>query len=347
MRNGMSQPIFLRKADLAPAARKSLKHKDIESHLPLLIKDIFATSDVSLKEDKRATLHFIYHVDCQGEEWILKIAKFHCLRHSLLLEKHMYSAILAGSEISLEIRHLDISCTTYPFAFLVMQQAPGLCLRDIPMNSPNFSNIIRGLGRAVADYHQRSPTAYGFGLIEAETLATRGVLQGAYESWGTYLYANLDNHLHYAEKRGALSSRDAKIVRSLFEKHEPLIVSCSRARLLHGDLGMHNVFIDPDTLKVTAIIDWEDVLLGDPLFDIAMFASFFRMDEFIKQFCEGYSHRESSSRDKALDVTFWLYYIRIVVAKAVLRFKLGYDASGHSRSTPKIRLALANLRTYI
>lgn len=33
--------------------------------------------------------------------------------------------------------------------------------------------------------------------------------------------------------------------------------------LVHGDLGLHNIVVDPDTLRITGVIDYEDAVFGD------------------------------------------------------------------------------------
>jgi aminoglycoside phosphotransferase (APT) family kinase protein len=39
--------------------------------------------------------------------------------------------------------------------------------------------------------------------------------------------------------------------------------------LVHADLGVHNVVVDPDTLRVTGVIDWEGAVFGDRHQDFA------------------------------------------------------------------------------
>ncbi|HJS88657.1 MAG TPA: phosphotransferase [Steroidobacteraceae bacterium] len=48
--------------------------------------------------------------------------------------------------------------------------------------------------------------------------------------------------------------------------------------LVHADLGLHNVVVDPDTLRVTGVIDWEDPVFGDRHQDFA-FMVFQRPEE--------------------------------------------------------------------
>jgi aminoglycoside phosphotransferase (APT) family kinase protein len=46
-----------------------------------------------------------------------------------------------------------------------------------------------------------------------------------------------------------------------------------RPRLLHGDLGDGEIFVDPRSGAVTALVDWGDALSGDPLYDFARFVA--------------------------------------------------------------------------
>ena len=96
-------------------------------------------------------------------------------------------------------------------------------------------------------------------------------------------------------------------------------------------------------MDIQGIIDWEDTLIGDPFFDMAMFASFYRMHEFLVTFCEGYQE-ERNIQEELFFLNFWMYYLRIVIAKGVLRYKLGYDGQGMSLATPKIKMAIQELK---
>jgi aminoglycoside phosphotransferase (APT) family kinase protein len=42
-----------------------------------------------------------------------------------------------------------------------------------------------------------------------------------------------------------------------------------RSALIHGDYGLHNIIIDPETGAIRAVLDWEISTLGDPLADLA------------------------------------------------------------------------------
>jgi len=106
--------------------------------------------------------------------------------------------------------------------------------------------------------------------------------------------------------------------------------------LLHGDLGSHNVFTDGR--DVTAVIDWEDALSGDPVFDIAFWATF-HPDRRHAAFLDGYRAVRALPAD--FEWRFWLYYLRVALAKTVLRHRLGItDRPGRLPASRRIQKGL-------
>ena len=89
--------------------------------------------------------------------------------------------------------------------------------------------------------------------------------------------------------------------------------------ILHGDLNDANIFCDQG--KIFAIIDWEDCLLGDPIYDIASWGTFFRNSERIELLIRGYKSITEIPND--FWQRYWLYFLRISLAKTVHRYRFG------------------------
>ena len=110
------------------------------------------------------------------------------------------------------------------------------------------------------------------------------------------------------------------------------------ARLCHGDLGNHNVFVRDG--HVSALIDWEDCLAGDPVYDVAFWATFHpprRYDALIA------GYRAAGTVPEDFFRRFWLYYLRVALAKTVVRARFGLvDLPGHMPASLRIRLGLQN-----
>jgi aminoglycoside phosphotransferase (APT) family kinase protein len=133
--------------------------------------------------------------------------------------------------------------------------------------------------------------------------------------WRDYLTRRLDDHLRVCGDIGAVSLDESRRITALF--HEASWLNSVEPRLLHGDLGSHNVFTDGAT--ITALIDWEDCLSGDPLFDVAFWATF-HPDRRHQAFLNGYQTVQPLPSD--WERRFWLYYLRVSLSKTVLRHRL-------------------------
>ena len=109
--------------------------------------------------------------------------------------------------------------------------------------------------------------------------------------------------------------------------------------LLHGDLGSHNVLTDGD--RLLGLIDWEDMVAGDPVYEVAFWATF-HLPERHAAFLTGYRAVRPLPDD--FPVRFWLYFLRVTVAKAVHRRRFGYpDRPDRPSAAHRIRYAFGEL----
>jgi aminoglycoside phosphotransferase (APT) family kinase protein len=138
---------------------------------------------------------------------------------------------------------------------------------------------------------------------------------------------NLERHLDACQRAGYIDATlAARIVRQ-FDLAQPLLQN-RPMRLLHGDPGTHNVVVDLKTKRVTALIDWEDTLVGDPLFEIAMVSSFQPVRR-MAAFMTGYGLERPSIEDNRLIA---LYFLRIALCKTVHRLR--FDISDRPGRIP-------------
>jgi aminoglycoside phosphotransferase (APT) family kinase protein len=47
-----------------------------------------------------------------------------------------------------------------------------------------------------------------------------------------------------------------------------------RAAIVHGDFRLDNLLVDPQTMRITAVLDWEMATLGDPLTDLGLLMAY-------------------------------------------------------------------------
>ena len=144
-------------------------------------------------------------------------------------------------------------------AFCIAEKAAGITLQDADEGA-----IGRALGplteswRAIGAIDLAGSSGYG-------AIADDG--NAPFESWSAYLLSIMDTD---SDPWCHAAGVDRRLLRALSEEFRSLVPLCPAERaLVHGDFGGNNVLIDADTGAITAVLDWECALYGDPLFDIA------------------------------------------------------------------------------
>jgi len=192
----------------------------------------------------------------------------------------------------------------------------------------------KDLGRTLAILH--AVDARGAGLIDPFSETPTG-LHGC---WVYYLQTNLISHLDYATKHNLLDQAEVHYVSSklggFISQHKWANFPTT---LLHGDLNDHNVFVQQDL--VTAIIDWEDALIGDPIFDLAYWATFVaHTPDTWPTFLDSY-FLHAGPKPSDFDLRFWTYYLRISLSKLVQLHR--YGVSDLTFATNRIENGLNHL----
>ena len=197
---------------------------------------------------------------------------------------------------------------------------------------------MRQLGSLVAAVHGIATERFGFldvaPLVQSPTCSACGLL----DSWEQYVTLNLERHISICLAIGAIDPEEAERIRRTFIRLRNLL-QISVPSLLHGDLANHNVTADGS--RITAVLDWEDCLSGDPVFDIAYWATF-RPHENLNVFLDGY--REVRPLPSDFEMRFWLYYLRVCLSKTVHRHRFGYaDPLGRAPASLRIQHSLEKL----
>jgi thiamine kinase-like enzyme len=152
----------------------------------------------------------------------------------------------------------------------------------------------------------------------------------------------LDDHLSICAQHSVLSSEDRSAYCRFFADAEPLLSSVS-SHLLHGDPGNHNVLVDGDTVR--ALIDWEDALAGDPIYELAFWTTFHPARRHTLLWRSYFCSEDLDALPRSVWQRFWLYYVRIALAKTVVRFRFGYqDRPGRAKAADRIPGGMARLR---
>jgi hygromycin-B 4-O-kinase len=203
-----------------------------------------------------------------------------------------------------------------PFDCAILGFAEGAVLRDLGDavldEQPNY---LRALGTALRAIHDVE--GHGAGLLDCAGTAAQPPI-GVHDDWWIYLALLFESHMRTCRDAGFVDPAMADKIVRLFDAMQPALKD-RPLRLLHGDLGPHNICVDPANQKVTAVLDWEDALIGDPLFDVAMVSSF-QPERRLPAILEGYGLPRPTSEQQALIA---LYFLRIALAKTVHRLRFG------------------------
>jgi aminoglycoside phosphotransferase (APT) family kinase protein len=229
-----------------------------------------------------------------------------------------------------DVLHVDLSRSRVPFDLELVAAVRGEPLSG--PRAPGAEDGARALGALAAKVH--SIACRGFGPLDPAQLG-EGAPGGLHDSWRDYVLLRLEAHLDACRDARALTAEQTRLARSAFRRAEPLLAGAPSA-LLHGDLGNHNVFVENG--EVSALIDWEDSAAGDPIFDVASWGTFVGNHERREAFLLGYGKPDDLPAD--FELRYWLYYLRIMLAKTVHRQRFGYALSDKIPASARLAPAL-------
>jgi len=230
-----------------------------------------------------------------------------------------------------EVRHVDLERRRLPVDLAVVDAAPGVPLADASGPPP-----LAALGRALRRLH--AVEVRGYGLLDPGP-ANGDAPRGAFDAWPAFLLVNLDAHVAACRRDGALSAAEAADALACHRDAEPLLAGV-RGALLHGDLANRNVLVADGALA--AVLDWEDALAGDPLFDVAGWGTFVGNHERRDDLLAGYA--PGGALPAGAEFRYWLYYLRIMLAKTVHRRRFGWARTDRIPAGARLRPALEALR---
>lgn len=313
----LQKKIFFTKADIPVSnvkLKKSLLNLQIDkdkAYVKTIFQAQFGASPFAIIPLPRATLHRVYKVSLKKKSYILRINAWGSVFRgfNFLTEKRIMENLSKKKLPFLVVYKADVSRKQVPFDYEVIDVAKGKDLFDISRKKKIPSSVHFELGRIMRRVHKIKTEEFGpFDIYGS----------GIYPSWKKYIYCNFDKHIRQCLKIGTIDKKQFTIIRNLFIKNDGVFDKVTPT-LLHGDLSNHNVFTDGK--KITALIDWEDSVSGDPIFDIAYFGSgCYLHNEWLEAFLRGYQSIHSLNRDFWL--RYWLYFLRISLAKTIARFRL-------------------------
>ena len=222
-----------------------------------------------------------------------------------------------------------------PFDLAIEDRAPGEVLCDLPETACECPDLLRSVGQVMRDLHAIEGS--GGGPIDLHTGKGK-VLRGLQPDWCSYLMLNLEAHVAGCRAIGAITCAEAKAILKIFTDHAAIWHDVP-VQLLHGDIGNHNVFVQHNA--VAALIDWEDALIGDPAFDVAMWLTFHPPRRYAA-FLQGYG---PVTQDDGFRLRCALSFLRIALSKTVHRHRFAYpDLPGRQPAYKRIHRGISAVK---
>jgi aminoglycoside phosphotransferase (APT) family kinase protein len=83
---------------------------------------------------------------------------------------------------------------------------------------------------------------------------------------------------------------------------QALLDTVGRSCLVHSDVNPKNLLVDPDSLEVTGVLDWEFAHAGHPYTDLGNLLRFDRLPAFVETVLDGYVARHGGQPAEALEL---------------------------------------------
>jgi aminoglycoside phosphotransferase (APT) family kinase protein len=83
---------------------------------------------------------------------------------------------------------------------------------------------------------------------------------------------------------------------------QALLDTVGRFCLVHSDVNPKNLLVDPDTLEVTGLLDWEFAHAGHPYTDLGNLLRFDRQPTFAEAVLDAYTARHGGTPERSLDL---------------------------------------------
>jgi aminoglycoside phosphotransferase (APT) family kinase protein len=261
--------------------------------------------------------HHAYTVDVGADRYFFRAADGRIDDDYLLAESAVMRLLRQRGVPIPEVLTVDVSKSVVPFHYQILEWCPEPCLNVFYQDGTlDRARVGRQLGELLAIVHSVSPP--GFGFVDTQMLDATGEIQGLDTSHRSYFLRNLDTHLAYLRDHGLLNAARTREIGERITELAPL-AELDTGGLVHRDIAFWNIMGERD--RITAIIDWDDVVIGDPADDFGILNCFYPA-ELIADVQEGYRSVRALPEPFALRMN--LYTLRNMLWKAMVRHYMGY-----------------------
>ena len=335
---------------------------EIEPQLREALRSELGAQVVVLSPGAGQGNHLTWNADVDGKAMFVRVENGPEKDDHLAIESAVLDRVREAGVVTPRVFGCDATRSRVPFAWQVLERIGTPDLNHwFKLRSLDVSRVAFDIGQAVAKW--QTVTLASFGTLEWSAQSSvrnegqgtsephRGLcgpLSGCHASYSDYFYLRLEVHLSFLVSRGFLTVVQRDEIAAEIENHRALL-DLPQGCLVHKDLALWNILGTSD--QITAFIDFDDAISGDPMDDLSLLACF-HDEVFLQRAFEGYQSLRALPEHHLR--RFWLHLLRNMIVKAVIRVGAGYfdrddgfflissGGSGQSlRETTHSRLALA------
>jgi len=311
--------IFFSKADFPYGKHFELNLQDID--IQNIFKQKLGITPISYIPFSRSTLHIVYHISYDSRNFILRINKWsNAYREYNFFIEEWVNKILQNYNLPyVNTICVDVSRIIVPFDYQITEYLEGKTLYELYQLQTHKINpvLFYQFGELTGKIHTVKTKHFGFFNIKNIIDNNKGV--GIHFQWRKHISKNFGKHLAFCLDKKIITHKMHNDILTLFLSSLFILDEIDPV-LLHGDLANHNVFTDGK--KILTLIDWEDCLSGDPVYDIAYYGTgSFDHPEWFHSFISGYQSIKKLPSN--FQLRYWFYFLRISIVKAVVRYRLG------------------------
>lgn len=316
--NSFQKKIFFSKADFPISQRelgqlKNEYREKAEEYIKIICANNFNFKPSNIKVVSNSTFHLVFDVSVGSKDLIIRISLLSSIVHDLSLVKEawVYKLLKEKRVQKLKVFLVDVSRSIVPLDYIILEKIKGVTLLNLSKKR-KLSIELKKLGNYSKKVHKIK--LENFGHLNIKEIIEKDKGEGIHDSWSEYLLTNLEGHIRICNKSRLIDKVESHKIEKNIRDIAPKI-KVNKGSLLVGDLANHNIFYKNNNIE--GIVDWEDSISGDPLYDLAFWITGAYYDEkWIRPFLKGYGMNENDLR-----LTFWTYYLRISLAKSVVRIK--------------------------
>ncbi|MBE7495595.1 MAG: aminoglycoside phosphotransferase family protein [Verrucomicrobiaceae bacterium] len=304
--------IYYWKCDRPAAFHGTQSRDEVDANLAAqLEKELcrhFDTKNVVLSPGAGQGNHLTWNADVDEKPLFVRVENGPEKDAHLAVESALLDRVRAAGVVTPRVFGCDASRSRVSFAWQALERISAPDLNHwFKQETLEVPKIAFEIGVAVAKW--QAITFEGFGVLDEH-------LRGYRASYADYFHLRLDEHLRFLTNRGFLANADE--IRAEVENHRALL-ELPQGCLVHKDLALWNILGTHD--EISAFIDFDDAISGDPMDDLSLLACFHDA-AFLRKAFEGYQSVRALPEEHVR--RFWLHLLRNMMVKAVIRIGAGY-----------------------